>query len=123
MNDICIDMDYSQLYKHGQRVGGDVFLLNRKDDENIVTATLSDGLGKLPKIDPAPTEAFLRERLSVYNEYMSRPFVSGSDLIEAGIPPAEGFSDILAYAHKLRLAGVDKESALKQTLAYAKKRP
>ena len=30
------------------------------------------------------------------------------------------FKDILNHAHKLRLAGVEKESALKQTLAYAK---
>ena len=54
-------------------------------------------------------------------EYMSRDYVSGKDLIEAGLKPDERFSDILAYAHKLRLAGVDKESALKQTLSYAGK--
>ena len=45
MNDICIDIDYSQVYKHGQRIGGDVFLLSKSDAGNIVTATLSDGLG------------------------------------------------------------------------------
>jgi hypothetical protein len=31
------------------------------------------------------------------------------------------FSEILAYAQKLRLAGIEKESALRQTLAYAGK--
>ena len=45
MNDICIDIDYSQLYKHGQQIGGDVFLLDRKIGNNVITATLSDGLG------------------------------------------------------------------------------
>ena len=45
MNDLCIDIDYQQLYKHGQRIGGDVFLLDRSDGSNIITATLSDGLG------------------------------------------------------------------------------
>ena len=51
---------------------------------------------------------------------MSRPFVTGKALVQAGLTPGEYFSDILAYAHKLRLSGVDKQSALKQTLSYAK---
>jgi len=63
---------------------------------------------------------FLFERLEKYREIMARPHVTGKDLIEAGLTPDESFSDILAYAHKLRLAGIDKESALKQTLAYAR---
>ena len=45
MNDICIDIDYQQIYKHGQQIGGDVFLLDRKLDSNMITATLSDGVG------------------------------------------------------------------------------
>ena len=45
LNDICIDIDYSQIYKHGQKIGGDVFLLDRALGSNIITATLSDGLG------------------------------------------------------------------------------
>ena len=65
--------------------------------------------------------AYLFERYDIFMEYMSRDYVSGKDLIEAGLKPDERFSDILAYAHKLRLAGVDKESALKQTLSYAGK--
>ncbi len=63
---------------------------------------------------------FLFERLEKYREIMARPHVTGKDLIDAGLTPDESFSDILAYAHKLRLAGIDKESALKQTLAYAR---
>ena len=45
MNDICIDIDYSQIYKNGQKIGGDVFLLDRSPGSNVITATLSDGLG------------------------------------------------------------------------------
>lgn len=45
MNDICIDIDYSQIFKNGQKIGGDVFLLDRAPGSNIITATLSDGLG------------------------------------------------------------------------------
>ena len=45
MNDLCIDIDYSQLYKHGQKIGGDVFFLDRATGSNVITAILSDGLG------------------------------------------------------------------------------
>ena len=45
MNDLCIDIDYSQLYKNGQKIGGDVFFLDRDEDSNVITAILSDGLG------------------------------------------------------------------------------
>ena len=64
---------------------------------------------------------FLLERLKAYEETMEKPYVMGRDLIEAGLEPAEDFSEILAYAHKLRLAGIEKESALKQALTYARK--
>ncbi len=61
---------------------------------------------------------FLSERLRIYEETMRRPYVMGRDLIEAGLQAGPHFSELLAYAHKLRLAGVGKEAALKQTLAY-----
>ena len=61
------------------------------------------------------------ERLKAYEETMAKPYVMGRDLIEAGLEPGEDFSEILAYSHKLRLAGIEKESALKQALTYARK--
>ena len=47
---------------------------------------------------------------------MARPHIMGRDLIEAGLKPGPDFTAILDYAHKLRLAGVDKDTALRQTL-------
>lgn len=67
------------------------------------------------------TKEILFEKLRIFEEIMSRPFVQGKDLIEAGLSPGRSFSEILAYAHKLRLAGIEKESALKQTLSFARK--
>ena len=64
---------------------------------------------------------FLFERLAAYRDTMDRPYVMGRDLIDAGIEPGEDFTEILGYAHKLRLAGIDKETALKQVLAYARR--
>lgn len=45
MNDLCIDIDYSQLFKHGQNIGGDVYFVDRNEDSNVLTVILSDGLG------------------------------------------------------------------------------
>ncbi|MDY5930423.1 MAG: SpoIIE family protein phosphatase [Candidatus Ornithospirochaeta sp.] len=45
MNNIFIDVDYAQIFKHGQKIGGDVFLLSRNPEKNQIVSTLSDGLG------------------------------------------------------------------------------
>ena len=40
----------------------------------------------------------------------------------AAFNPDSRFRELLDYAHKLHLAGIPHDSALKQTLAYARKR-
>ena len=52
---------------------------------------------------------------------MEKPYVMGRDLLELGFAPDARFSQALAYAHKLRLAGVEKADALKQTVGYLRK--
>lgn len=92
------------------------------DPKGLICIAIADGLGKYAPREYVSYNDFFRERYRIFKECMSRPFVTGKDLIDAGIAPNEKFSDYLAYAHKLRLAGVEKESALKQTLAYARKK-
>ena len=82
----------------------------------------SDHFGRITSAESAFHEDFLWERLRVYEELMKKPYVMGRDLTEAGLKPSPLFSELLNYAHKLRLAGVEKEEALKQTLAYARKK-
>ena len=100
---------------------------NRLFDRSVSPGDLlllckADSLGScVPPERYAPTEAQLRERLSAFREIMSRPCVTGADLIAAGIKPGVAFHDALAYAHKLRLAGVPKKEALAQTLAFLRK--
>lgn len=89
---------------------------------DLIHLAMADGLGKTPKSADDETENFLFERLSIYNEYMSRPFVEGKDLIEAGLSPSETFKEMLEFAHKLRLSGINKEDALKQTLSQYRKK-
>ena len=65
--------------------------------------------------------AFLRARLESYRETMEKPYVMGRDLAQMGFVPDSRFSQALAFAHKLRLAGIPKEEALKQTAVYLRK--
>ena len=88
---------------------------------DLLLLAKADHLGKGNAEDYSPTEAFLQDRLSYFEELMSRPFVQGRDLVEAGIQPGPDFSEALACSHKMRLAGVPKDEALAQTLSYIRK--
>ena len=91
------------------------------DPEALILIALADERGRITAYPSEPPEEFLYERLGIYREYMARPAVMGRDLIEAGLAPGGDFSEILSYAHKLHLAGVEKDNALRQTLSYARK--
>ena len=91
------------------------------DPEGLILLARADSMGKPEPSINQEYEAYLYERLQEYRRTMEKPYVQGADLIAAGLHPGPEFSDVLAYAHKLRLAGVEKENALKQTLAYARK--
>lgn len=92
------------------------------DPEALICLAVADGMGKSADGEYVPKSEWFSERLKIYEEYMARPFVAGRDLIEAGLKPDERFSEYLDFAHKLRLAGVSKEVAIKQVLALAEKR-
>ena len=92
-----------------------------RDPEALLYLADADRLGKNePETDGAYRD-FLRERLEIYAEYMRRPCVMGRDLVAAGVRPSARFSEYLDFAHRLQLAGVEKKSALCQTLAMARK--
>ena len=92
------------------------------DPEALICLATSDRLGRIAKNEKCvPYEDFLYDRLNIYRDYLSQPYVMGQDLIDAGLTPSSKFSIYLNFAHKLRLAGIDKQSALKQTLALARK--
>ncbi len=110
----------------GQNAGKKAY--NRLFDEayspsDLLLLAKADHLGSLSNMCSLPyeqTEAKLKNALDKYREIMNRPYVSGSDLVAAGLNPGKNFSKLLEYAHKLRISGVDKKEALAQTLAYAK---
>ena len=107
--------------------GASIKSTNKMFDKSVDPAALlclavADGLGKIAPREYVSYDDFFIERLAIFREYMSRPYVTGQDLIDAGITPSKSFSEYLEYAHKLRLAGIEKDSALRQTIAYARKK-
>lgn len=88
---------------------------------DLIYLAIADDKGRKKPGNDNDYEKFLFERLEEFNRIMAEPYVTGKDLIDSGFVPDKNFSEILSYAHKLRLAGVDKESALRQTISYGKK--
>lgn len=92
------------------------------DPEALICLSMADGQGTRSTWPYVSCEENLMARLAVYRETMAQPHVMGRDLIDAGLEPGPDFSDFLALAHKLRLAGIPKDEALKQVLAEARKK-
>ena len=88
--------------------------------EDLIYMAMCDKPVKAGDVPFTGDSRFLFERLEQYRETMSRPYVTGGDLIGFGLEPGDDFTEILAFAHKLRLAGIEKEPALKQALAFAR---
>ena len=64
------------------------------------------------------TQRYLKEALEIFRERMAMPCVTGKDLMDAGFQPGKEIKEALAYAHKLQLAGVEKNEALRNTIGY-----
>ena len=86
--------------------------------QDLLLLSKADHMGRIDPPDYQEMENSIRQQLSIYEERMARPYVQGRDLVAAGMKPGPAFSDVLRYAHKMRLAGVPKEDALPQAIAY-----
>lgn len=100
---------------------------NRMFDKSVNPADLlllskADALGCAVDQDYTGTEEALQEKLSAFRELMARPCVMGADLVALGFAPGADFKAALDYAHKMRLSGVSKEEALRQTVSFLKKK-
>ena len=122
LNMTALHMRPNMLY--GQKSG--IKATNKLFDEaispeDLIQLAMCDNLGKIPGEAGENMEKFLSERLFVYNDYMSRDYVTGKDLLDMGIKEGAEFSKILAFAHKMRISGVSKENVIKQIRAEYKK--
>jgi len=83
------------------------------EDMILLTGAARAGAANWPGV-----ERRLKSLLALYRERMERPFVMGRDLIASGVRPGPEMGRALAYAHGLRLAGVDKAEQLQRTLKW-----
>ena len=101
---------------------------NRLFDESVCPADLlllakADylGCGGTTEEEYAPCWEAGQKALAAFRELIARPSVTGRDLEKAGIAPGEIYRELLDYAHKQHLSGMDKEQSLKSVLGMAKK--
>ena len=80
-----------------------------------------DHLGQVNDLDNKSNLDFLFSRLDIYKELMSRPQVTGRDLLALKLKPRKYYRYALEYAHKLHLSGVKREDALPQVVSYFEK--
>lgn len=74
------------------------------------------GCGAGPMSDLTADE--LSRHLKAFQELMAEPHVERKDLLEAGATPGPDLDEALRFAHKVRLAGCDKDEQLRQALGY-----
>lgn len=91
--------------------------INAKD---LLLLAECDALSSADKNSYSVKKEFLTSRLIQYYKILKEPDITGKDLILYGIKPGKTMGDALEYAHKLKLAGIEKETAIKQVLSYAK---
>ena len=90
--------------------------------EDLLLVSRADILGSSMKAeDYAAAERLLWDRLAAYREVMAQPGITGADLIAAGFSPGERFGEALSLAHQLQLAGVPRERALPQVVAFLRR--
>ncbi len=123
--DYVLNMVGSHMKPNMMVLNSSIKATNKMFDESVAPRDLihlasCDNLGSRPAYERPSREPMLLERIAIYEEYMAQPRVMGADLIAAGLTPGRDFTEILAHAHKLHLAGVPKAAALRQTLGYAR---
>lgn len=84
--------------------------------EDLILLSRADASGKLDVPYNEENERFLRERLEDYRQVMTRPMVTGQDLLAAGLKPGEQFKTLTARARQLHFAGIERKTALRQIL-------
>ena len=82
-----------------------------KHGEDMIYLTLSDK-HNMPDDKLAEYEAWISDRLHIYEETVSKPQVGGKDLIEMGLKPGKEFSGLISEAHKLHLGGQSKDNVM-----------
>ncbi len=124
---ICYVTNLVQLHMKPNKLGSQVSVksTNKLFDAaispgDLIHLAVCDDLGRITQEPHSNQEDFLWRRLERYQQMMAQPYVMGSDLLAQGLESGPEFRELLTYAHKLRLAGVPKDEALRQTMGMAR---
>lgn len=80
--------------------------------KDLILLTLADSFSKNDELYITENN-WLNERFAIYEKQMTKPEVTGKDLIDLGLKPGPLFSEILKNAHKQHLSFVEKDKVLK----------
>ena len=58
------------------------------------------------------------DMLALYRERMSRPFVTGADILAMGVSPGPLVGKILKHVHNLRLSGLPKSVQFEEVMKF-----
>ena len=87
-----------------------------EEPEDLLLLSKADYLASLGGESYCETEKVLREKLEDFHRLMAMPWITAGDLMEGGMRPGPALGEALAFSRKLRLAGVNRQEALTQTL-------
>jgi tRNA nucleotidyltransferase (CCA-adding enzyme) len=82
--------------------------------EDLILLSKADALGRRTNDYNSENETFLKERLQGYYDILTKPMLSGKDLIQKGFKPGPKFLPIITRARELHFAGLTKEEAFQQ---------
>ena len=92
------------------------FYDNVDNIDDLIMLCRCDSMGRAMEVSFDEKEAFMHKMADEYRELMEQPQVMGRDLIELGYKPGPKMGEMVKAAHKAHLAGVDKETAIKQLI-------
>lgn len=127
LNMTKLHMKPNMLVENGAQIKSYMKMFDRSVcPEDLLLLAKADHLGRVSRENDreallsayTETESRLREMLALYYDRLSQPHLMGRDLVRAGLKPGPPFTEALAYAHKLRLAGRPKEEQLKHALSF-----
>ena len=84
--------------------------------EDLILISRADSTGKEDAPYNMANWEYLQERLDDYRKCISRPMVTGADLIAAGYKPGPAMGKLIARARSLHFSGTEKRRALRQIL-------
>ncbi len=118
LNMVQLHMQPNNLARNNSSVKATNKMFDRAIDKyGLILLAEADNKGRICEDKITNNMTYLLDRYALYQEYMRKDYIRAKDLQMMGIPEGKQYKELLEFAHKLRLAGVEKDKALKQVEA------